>query len=247
MATLKCATCNGTGKSKNPCDCWCSKCIAPVDQESFDQHRSYMWKLLERLDRGLITRAEFQAAEKKSSTPGKELVDCPRCKRRSVIWFGLRKCPRCEGKGEVWQVCSACSGTGRDPSCPRCKGRGLLACPVCVGLNSLDLRQVLPSLDTVQNSVEFYDNDNPERNYDGACAVLSLAEVIALAGRECKEAFGRTATAVSLAAFRGRDANGARDIHRVGPDQYIYVGYHSTGLGANNWNFDAGQKGNQPT
>jgi hypothetical protein len=235
MSTIKfafyCSDCKGTGANEVWCYCNCPKCY--------------------------------------SSVVGREYIVCPACKGKFKGWFGWR-CPKCLGSGgRVTQTCSKCRGTGRDPNCPKCQGIKSHPCwCTATGLRSVksvDLSTLLPSLPATKNSVTFYDNDDgPGSNWTAPGHMLSFAQLVdalqtegaVLSGHNCTkecsckvnwpqtepraESVGYSTTAVTLTVLGSTRDRSAREISRVGPNRYIYIG--SDTYGGRSFNWDAGQR-----
>lgn len=161
------------------------------------------------------------------------------------------------------------AGGGRDLNCPKCKGVDKRPCWCAeAGLRSVkqvELGRILALLPEVENSIKFYDNDNPYSTTVAPAQVLSYVQLAEVLRRErayvrghtcamkrgCKVnwlqpnvpgAVEHTTTSVLLTAYDSDSSRrtSGREIHRVGSDQFIDIG--SFGDGVRDFNWDAGQR-----
>jgi hypothetical protein len=197
---------------------------------------------------------------------GWEWVSCTECNGTGKKWFG--RCSKC-ATGKIRQTCSICGGGGRDLNCPKCKGVDKRPCWCAeAGLRSVkqvELGSILALLPEVENSIKFYDNDNPYSTTVAPAQVLSYVQLAEVLRRErayvrghtcamkrgCKVnwlqpnvpgAVEHTTTSVLLTAYDSDSSRrtSGREIHRVGSDQFIDIG--SFGDGVREFNWDAGQR-----
>jgi|SRR5947209_1725948 len=146
---------------------------------------------------------------------------CPSCRGKGHGWFFA--CKMCRAQGVVYGKCQQCYGTGRDPKCPRHTLSADRKCKQCSGTHSLDLDIVLPQLVQVRNFFESRDADSPFPIPPGAFTALSYSQLKAAVTTLCS---GVRIVKTDSISFRGK--HGSYSVHRVGPKQFVIIGYTDT-------------------